>query len=762
MGGCGVTRQIPDGKYLLNHVEIEGDESAPKEERIPPYDIEQYVRQSPNKRLFGTNFYIWTYNSAKADRDNWWNRFKRKVGEEPIYYNDELTQKSLENIKIYMDSEGFYGSQCYYHVDTITKRKRANITYFMRQNTPYIIDSISCTFKDTTLRDIVLSEYADSKLHVGDIFSISRLEKQREWVTSKLRNSGYYNFTVDNITFTADTLQGNNRVRVEMIVNKFLEGYDNRGNAIMVDNRAYKLSKVNIFTSFFPTKIISDQDPRNKLDTLSFNGLNIIHPQGEQPNLRPRILKHAVTIQADSLYNAAQVRQTYQNLISIGYFKSARINFREDTISKKETPLPYGLLSGNILCTPSKKQSFNIELEASTTSSFYGLKTTLGYQNRNLFRGAENLNIDFTMAYEDMKAPDAAKSMATEFGLTTKLSVPRFLIPIDSRKFSNVLKPRTNIEASVNLQDRPYYDRTLSSISWSYSWLTKKYASLSVRPIDVNLIKMNYIDEDYYDQLENEYLKNSYETQLITGASFSYAYNNQAKRITGNATMFRFNVETAGNLASLVVGAVGGDDKEADYNELFGIRYAQYFRADANISRKIKLGLNTSIVGRLYVGFGQPYGNSDAIPFDRLFYAGGSNSMRGWAPRTLGPGSSTLPEDMVYPSQLGDMKLETNIEFRFPIWENIFGATFFDVGNVWYAQDEYSEYDPESVFHFNSFYKQLGFNTGIGIRLDIKFAILRLDWGVQLHNPNLTEGERWISKFDFDNTALNFGVGYPF
>ncbi|MFR9566773.1 MAG: BamA/TamA family outer membrane protein, partial [Rikenellaceae bacterium] len=128
----------------------------------------------------------------------------------------------------------------------------------------------------------------------------------------------------------------------------------------------------------------------------------------------------------------------------------------------------------------------------------------------------------------------------------------------------------------------------------------------------------------------------------------------------------------------------------------------------------------------------------------------------------LGPGSSTLPEDMVYPSQLGDMKLETNIEFRFPIWENIFGATFFDVGNVWYAQDEYSEYDPESVFHFNSFYKQLGFNTGIGIRLDIKFAILRLDWGVQLHNPNLTEGERWISKFDFDNTALNFGVGYPF
>ena len=222
----------------------------------------------------------------------------------------------------------------------------------------------------------------------------------------------------------------------------------------------------------------------------------------------------------------------------------------------------------------------------------------------------------------------------------------------------------------------------------------------------------------------------------------------------------RFNIETSGNLLNGIEHLFSHPRAEGYYT-LFGIRYSQYVRTDLSLSRKIMLGEKTAVAGRLYGGIAKAYGNSDAVPFDRLFYAGGSNSMRGWAPRTLGPGSVPDPHSK-YPAQLGDMKLEANLEFRFPVWGIVHGATFFDLGNIWYLKSETESYPSEAVFHLRDFYKQLALNTGLGIRFDIKFAVLRLDWGVQLHNPNRPEGDRWIRKFSWRNTAINFGVGYPF
>lgn len=201
--------------------------------------------------------------------------------------------------------------------------------------------------------------------------------------------------------------------------------------------------------------------------------------------------------------------------------------------------------------------------------------------------------------------------------------------------------------------------------------------------------------------------------------------------------------------------------KEGEPAKIFGIEYSQYFRTDLSVSRKIMLGEVSALVGRLYGGVAMAYGNSSAVPFDRQFYAGGSNGMRGWTPRTLGQGSVPNPHDS-FPIQTGDVKLEANLELRFPIWGMVHGATFFDLGNIWYIRRNPSEYSDDAVFFFDKFYKQLGFNTGLGLRFDIKFAVLRLDWGVQLHNPNNPAGERWIHNLRWKNTALNFGVGYPF
>ena len=360
-----------------------------------------------------------------------------------------------------------------------------------------------------------------------------------------------------------------------------------------------------------------------------------------------------------------------------------------------------------------------------------------------------------------MKARDAKKKRATEFGGTVGLTFPRFLVPWRTRRYRSVNQPKTKVELSINFQDRPYYRRTLSSAGMTYLWTNSRYSSFSLRPININVIDVGYLDQSFLENTHNEYLRHSYEPQFIGGLSFGYGYNNQFKHLGGNATVIRFNAETAGNLIDGVEHLFYKPASGKDYYTIFGLQYAQYVRADLSLSRKIMLGEKSAMAWRLYGGVAIAYGNSTSVPFDRLFYAGGSNSMRGWSPRTLGPGSVPIT-DTEFPTQLGDMKLEANLEFRFPIWGIVHGATFFDVGNIWYVKNDPSEYSTAAVFHFRDFYKQLGFNTGLGLRFDIKFAVLRLDWGIQLHNPNNPAGKRWIRNFRWKNTALNFGVGYPF
>ncbi|MBO5874505.1 MAG: BamA/TamA family outer membrane protein [Rikenellaceae bacterium] len=236
--------------------------------------------------------------------------------------------------------------------------------------------------------------------------------------------------------------------------------------------------------------------------------------------------------------------------------------------------------------------------------------------------------------------------------------------------------------------------------------------------------------------------------------------NNSKRGQFRNTTILRMNFETSGNLLNMLSNLLltsQGDTEDPHYKFL-GIRYAQYVRGEANFSYRIPLGAKTALVYRLFGGLGVAYGNSSSVPFERMFYCGGSNSMRGWQARTLGPGNSTIvrPE---YPQQLGNVKLETNLELRFPIANIFHGAVFCDLGNVWLTGSGVTE---ESEFKWNNFYRQFGFNTGIGTRLDFGFFILRLDWGIKLYNPNELPDCRWIDSFRLKNTTLNFAVGYPF
>lgn len=774
---CSVTRYIPDNAYLLHKVHIETDKETPRRERIPKDEFEKFIRQTPNKRILGTNFYVWLYEQADSSKHNGWNDWKRRVGEEAVLLDENYTQRSARNLKIFMDSKGFFRSISDYEIDT-TRHKRATVTYRVRQHEPYHIRSLDYEFRDRKLEPIILADTVNTLLKTGDRFDITVFDAERERLAIYLKELGYYNFTVGNIEYIADTLRSDRTVDVTLVVKQHLTGYNERGEAQLEDNLAYRIGALRILPDYDPTILPNTTTSLDSLDlhldTLAYRGLDIVY-DGRLP-LRRSVLRRAVTLERGQRYSTSEVDRTYAELTSLGYFRSAKISFRElperltlvdtmriddfegeQTIVQRTTE---GLLSCDILCSPTLKQSAKIELEGSTTSSFYGLKATVGYQNRNIFRGAEALDISFTGGYEFMKAKDAAMRRATEVGVTAGLTFPRFLLPGDPY-FRSAVQPKSKLEASVNFQDRPYYRRTLTSVGLGYQWANRRYSNFSLRPIDINVINVTRLDSTFLASTQNKYLVNSYKTQLIAGLSFGYTYNNQRRNLGGNATLFRFNFESAGNLVDAFERLFVEKRADRDYYTIFGIRYSQYVRADMSLSRKIVLGGKTALAGRIYGGAARAYSNSDAVPFDRLFYAGGSNSMRGWAPRTLGPGSVPDPNSD-YPTQLGDMKLEANLEFRFPIWGIVHGATFFDLGNIWYMESNPSEYAEEAVFHINDFYKQLGFNTGLGIRLDIKFAVLRLDWGIQLHNPNRPVGERWIHNLRWRNTALNFGVGYPF
>ena len=763
LSACNVTRHIPSDAYFLQKAKIEEDKNAPRNERIKSDDVTRYLRQKPNKRFLGTDFYAWIYLMANPDKDNWWNNLKRKMGEQPVLFNEKDTERSVTNLKLYLESRGYYASDVTYKVDTTSRHKRAKVYYYLNQGEPYRIDTISYDFKDRFLEPVVLPDTVNTLLHKGEIFDISVLDAERNRIATYLKDRGYFDFSVNNIEYLADTLSGDKKVGVKVIIKQTLTGYNARGVAMYADNKVYTLRNINIIPRYNAAVAKNQADYFKGFDSLEYKGLNVLF-SGKQPKVKPQVLRGAISLYPNDTYNYSQVNSTYSNLMSMGYFKSARIDFKE-VVNSPEKGIPSkprtGLLDCNIQCTPALQQSIKAELEAATTSSFYGLTALIGYQNRNIFRGAEMLEVTGTAGYEYMKAPNSKKRHAMEFGIATSLSFPRFLLA-NYALSDKILVPKTKFEISYNYQDRPYYQRSLSSISWMYSWKNRTNSSFVLRPIAINWVNVSYIDQDYFNSLQNQYLKYSFQSQLIVAISGSYVFNKQYPSGPNNQTTVRANCELSGNLLNGLVHLLSKPNPERNYYELFGIRYSQYARADVSASHKIMFGKVTALAGRLYAGVAYAYGNSDAVPFDRLFYAGGSNSMRGWAPRTLGPGSSPAPTNVVYPTQLGDMKLEANLEFRFPIWDMFHGATFFDLGNIWYIGRKEVSYPESSVFRLNNFYKQLAFNTGIGIRLDIDFAILRLDWGIQLFNPNNPEGERWIHNFKWRNTSLNFGVGYPF
>jgi outer membrane protein assembly factor BamA len=495
-------------------------------------------------------------------------------------------------------------------------------------------------------------------------------------------------------------------------------------------------------------------------DTLVFDSIYLIY-SGE-PNIRASVVTQKNYIIPGSLYDASDVNRTYRNLSSLSAFRMVDIRFRE-----LDTDEP--LLDADILVAPATRQSYSVKVEGTNSEGNIGAAANLGYGHRNLFGGSEQFDLTFMGAIENLKAKDdqaeptsAGPGIMQEYGIEARLRIPKFLLPFRTDQFIRKYNPQTNIRLSYNYQKRPDYIRTLANASFGYDWRGNDKLIHRVFPVEASLILTPFKDSTFQDWLEGKYLYYSYEPKLITDTRYSLIWSNQKLLKNQNFQDIRFNIETAGNLLYAGYSSFAQEPDSGNY-QILGVDFAQYVKADIDLRSYIFLYEDISLVLRGFAGVGFAYGNSNAMPFEKQYFSGGANSIRAWQVKDLGPGSYEDPEKSDYPNQTGDVKLEANMEYRFPLFWKLEAALFMDVGNIWSLS---SEDDREGAgFEFNRFYKELAVGTGFGTRAVFSFLVFRFDLGIPLRSPYSIEGSNWLpgnSGVKARDLTFNLAIGYPF
>lgn len=747
---CSTTRVVPEGSYRLldNYVEVANQDQYPE---YSASEISSYIRQKPNSYWFGHwNPFLSVYNWSSG-AGNWWDRTVQKVGQDPVILDMNLVEQSKSNMETHLRYLGYYHSKV---LDSLAAaNKKAEVFYEIRLGKTYPICAIHYEIPDSTLRTLYLKDTANSLVQPGIVLSEQVLEAESERATTMIRNHGYYGFTKNYFFFEADTVAVKDSAILYL---KILNYTRNESPDMARAHRQYRIGDVYIYPVSdlirYQASLSTGIDP--VLDTLVFDNFSVLYDK--KLNIRPSVLQRMNRMQPDSLYNEGMVNQTYQRFSSMQMYNSVNLILEEQDSNQVDC---------TIRLVPSKVSGYKLNFEASSNSTgLLGNSGTLTYYHRNLFHGGEWFNLSL-MGNFQYKVKDPTHS--TEFGGSASLSLPTFLF-LPDHLFTRTL-PRTDLSIGYNYQDRPEYTRNLISGTLGYSWNNSSRTSYySVTPFQVDIVKIFNMKDSFYESLQDPFLQDSYKDHFILGSGFTYYYTSDpAMNPAGNRFYSRFQFDIAGNLLSLFDPVL--QQNNAGYYTIWGSPYSQYVRGEWTVSYTWKFGSENkqALATRFLAGLGYAYGNSSSVPFEKLFWSGGANSMRGWQARTLGPGSAPQDTTFLIPNQTGDMKLEANLEYRFPLFWLFRGAVFFDAGNVWTLRRDIQ--DPEAAlisekgqFGGPDFFKTIALNTGLGFRLDLDFVVVRLDLGIKLYDP---ESQRWRKTNEWlsrNGYALQFSVGYPF
>lgn len=756
---CRVGRFVPEGKYFLdkNVVEIEG-----KKTEFSKSDVSSYTTQKPHRVRFPFRFSTWLYYVTKENKGT---GFKHWVNEhltkKPVYFEPSEVKVSAQQMEQYLNNRGYFHSKV--TTNTTYSKYRAKVTYTVHPSTPYRISQINYNIEDSVLRQYV--ERLESRLPAqpGQIYNAYTLDEQRTFVTNYLRNLGYYFFTRNYITFEVDSSFHNHTLEVTMKI----ANAEDRNTGKEHPHKLYTINKISIYPNYRPsvayqaptdsTSITFSTGFRNYPNTLNF----YYH---EKPQVRPSTFSQMIMIMKGRPFRQRQVELTYSALSSLKLFANSSIEF--DTVACDTA----NLLNCRIMLRRGNTHSLKLQTEATNSGGDLGINGSITYTNKNIFKGAEVLTLSLRgglEAQEIINLGDIAQEEGvfntSELIFNSSIYFPKFLSPIPLKTFARDYQPRTNLNIGGSVQKRYAYSRYITMASFGYDWKANPRLQFVLTPIYLNYVKVNPIPEfqAILDEESNQRIKDQYTSHFVLGGRYSVIYNTQNISKTNNYIYIRGNLESSGGLTSLL-NNTSIVTNNADHYELFGIRYAQYLRADVDFRQYLKLGEKTWFVSRQLVGVGIPYGNSYDMPFERSFYSGGSVGMRGWGYRKLGPGAYQFTPGDENIERIGDIQLECNTELRFPIHGSFNGALFADAGNIWNYHA--NELLPGGEFHFNTFYDQIAVDAGIGLRLDFNIAVVRLDWAFPLRNPYPNaNGDHWLfDDFSLLNSHLVFNLGYPF
>lgn len=751
MSGCSVSKFIPEGQYLLDNVRIESDNKE-----IKPSQLDAYVRQKPNAKWFSlVKLPLYIYGASGLDSTKRINRFWRKIGDAPVIYDRAAAQDTRDEIRKAVQNSGYMGASV--DLDEITDKKKIKVRYRVRSGEPYTVDSLSYGVTDYDIAGYLRADSAKTLLHEGMRFDVNVLDMERQRITQRLQNEGYFKFNKDYIVFQADTMLNTHRVGLTMNVLPYRQKKEDAPGP----HRSFRVRNVNYVLGMDNFSLADN--PLAQLDAQQYKGVNYYYDK--RPFLRPKVLADCNFIRPGSVYSRQDVQNTYSSLGRLRILKYSDIRFNEVQENDSTWLDAYVSLSRN------KKQSVSFEVEGTNSAGDLGAAASVEYTHHNLFRGSEAFSVKVRGAYEAITGLEGySDNNYMEYGVESSLSFPGFMLPFLSSDFKRRVKATSEVNAKYNWQIRPEFERTSASAGWSYRWQGKGKSTHRFDLVDINYIYMPTVSSAFREYLShmmevNPLVVYSYTDLFIVRMGYTFTYNSRGQQKTSalhNSYSFRFSIEEAGNLLYGFSRLVNKHPKDGNAFKLASIDFAQYVKMDVDFAKNFVMDSRNSFVFHAGLGVGIPYGNSQSLPFEKLYFSGGANSVRGWHVRALGPGNyQGSGNSLDYVTRTGDIKLDLNLEYRTFLFWKLNGAVFIDAGNVWNLRHQG---DDSGLFRFNRFYKQLAASYGLGIRFDLDFLILRFDGGMKAVNPMATGRDRYpVSHPNFKRDfAFHFAVGYPF
>ena len=791
---CISTRDVPEGDQLFTGLKkITYDADTLRPSPFAAYsshledtkaEVEAALATAPNGALFGSSYYrvpfswrLWVYNKYSGKESKFAKWMAKSFGRQPVLMsrvNPGLRAKVAQSV---LRNNGFFRASVSYEEVTRKNPKKGKLAYHVHLDSLFTYDSIAYVGFPDGPRYLIDSTASQAVISKGSPFSVSSLESERSRIGTLMRNNGYYYYNPGYVNCLADTVAVPNRLQMRL---QLAEPLPDR---VM---RKWYVGNIDILFRRTMREQLNDSIHRRYLN-IFFNG--------KKPPIRPRVVLKDMRLRPRQPYSYEKYQETVAKINAMGVFSSVDLQFtpRADSLATSNFT---DTLDLKMTCTFDKPYDFYVETSLNgRTIGRYGPEVKVGITRRNVFHGAEELDVNLHGSYEWQKSGNEEMN-SYQYGADASIEFPRILAPfVDSdrirrdkngrprpRRFYST--PTTLAKVSTDIIRRPgYYKMHIATGEWTYRWQSSAQSHHEFSPLTLKYQFINSSTEKFDSiRYNNFYVAASMEDQFVPKMRYTYLYNSPTTY--RNPIRWETTLEESGNGMALFDVVIQGHDWSQKEKTFFKNPYAQFVRAETDFTKTWHLSNSSQLVGHLNAGVICCYGNSEDAPFSELFYVGGANSIRAFTVRSIGPGGFMAKgnRQFSYMAQNGDLKLVGNLEYRSQLFGKLGGALFVDVGNVWYMKSSHYDYgelgedisdedtdminalEDVSSFRLSRLTDQLAVGTGFGLRYDLGFLVIRIDWGLALHVPYKTGRSRYLFNWDTFHEAhtLHFAIGYPF